>query len=709
MMRGAVVEPDGRPVVGRLVSNGVESVVTGPDGSWQLSDVGQPFVWVHRGGGFDCDDWYRPIGDEPLVFRLHPSNRTRTRFAHVTDLHVDVSTGVFDLRQGDCTAERLRAVFSELADGFGCDFVLATGDLTNRGTLDDLAEFRAALIDSPVPVFFMPGNHDHYGGYFETADPVPDPVTAEPSSRPSGWRYEAQLGPRWWSMSEAGLRIVAIDWHSWHLDEDADVQRVWLASDLRHAPAGTAVLILSHDLMSRDFYEYLAEVAPHVRIVGSLSGHWHTARSGRIDGELHLNTGNPMFGSWDWSPPHARVLEFDGSRLSVRTRALAVEPEHRSATFVSAPVADGAVPTDRVRWRSALDGVAHLGGPVVAESDRGRLVVAGWRDEDHSNGGVSAISTADGAVLWSARLDGAVVGRVDVTGGDVTAVTIDGRVAMFDLATGAQRWSRRLDSSRGLWVCSKPLVAGGAVVVGSGPLLAGLDRRDGRELWRRTDIGSHEMYPNYGDGLVADRNVILGMPSIEPSIHAVDAATGETAWTLTATTGGGSPAGSLTYGSDRRAYGLSHRPELFCIDASTGEELFRVDVGGRYTWAAPLVIDATVLVMSADAWLFGFDAMDGSELWRVQVPAAAAPGFAPYRGPGQSSITSPVRACEGGEVQSFVASTDGSVWSISPATGVVDRLVRLPAAVTAGIAVSGDSLIVPTADGSLWCVDATSR
>jgi outer membrane protein assembly factor BamB len=240
-------------------------------------------------------------------------------------------------------------------------------------------------------------------------------------------------------------------------------------------------------------------------------------------------------------------------------------------------------------------------------------------------------------------------------------------------------------------------------------LIAGLDRRDGRELWRRTDIGSHEMYPNYGDGLVVDQQVILGMPSIEPSIHALDAATGETVWSLTATTGGGSPAGSLTFGPGRSAYGLSHRPELFCIDTSTGEERFRVAVEGRYTWAAPLVSDGTVVVMSADALLFGFDADDGSELWRVEVPAAAAPGFAPYRGRGPSSITSPVQACEGGEIRCFAASTDGSVWSISPGTGAVDRLVQLPAAVTAAIAASGGVLIVPTADGSLWCVDTMSR
>ncbi len=703
-MQGVVIDQDGAPIAGRAVSNGLDVTVTDSHGRWDLpvgawSGSELPFVWVHRGDGFDCRDWFRMPGEGPTTFRMQPVPGARTRFGHITDLHVDASSGAFGLNEGDCTADRLVAVLTELRDRFGCDAVLATGDLTNRGADEDFVELRRALDRSPLPIFHMPGNHDHYGDYFE-----PKAEDSAAPAGPSGRRYEAHLGPRWWSMTEGGMRIVAIDWHSWHHEDDADVQRAWLAADLASARSGTPVLILSHDLMATDFYEHLASVAPHVTIVGSLSGHWHTARAGRAghgNGELHLNTGNPMFGSWDWSPPHARILEFHGSQLSVETRALGVEPQHRTATFRSAPVSGAAEPTERVRWRLRLEGVAHLGGPVMAASEEQPRCVATWRDEDRLIGGVTAVDTA-GTAVWSARLAGSVLGRAAVAGSDVAAVAIDGQVVVHDLSTGTRRWSVALESGRGLWMSSAPLLTDDVVVVGSGPVFSGLDRHDGHVRWRRTDLGSHEMYPSYGDGLVDTTRVILGMPSVEPSLYALDASTGETVWASSSNSGGGSPAGSLALGEGGRIYGLSHRPELFCVDAADGTERFRVAVDGHYTWAAPLVTDAGVLVMTADARLVCFDVDDGTELWRVDVPAQATHGFAPYRGWGRSSITGPVAGDDG---RCHVATTDGAVWSIESGSGALQLLAQLPSAVTAGIVRSGDQLLVPTADGSLWSLD----
>ena len=476
MTHGQVVDRSGRPVAGRLVSNGVAATLSGTDGRWDLPECDQPFVWVHRGGGLDCTDWYHRADEERVVFRMTASAGPRHRFGHLTDLHVDASTGAFGLGAGDCTAERLLDVVAELRDHFGCDAVLATGDLTNRGTLDDFVELRRALDRSPLPVFLIPGNHDHYGDQFEPDGP---PATG----LHTGWRYEAQLGPRWWSATEAGLRIVAIDWHSWFHGGDADVQRDWLAADLALAEPGTTVLVLSHDLMPRDFFDHLALVAGHVSIAGSLSGHWHTARAEIFGDEVHLNTGNPMFGSWDWSPPHVRVLDLDGGRavgdrLRVTTRALQVESAHRAATFSAAPVA--VTVGEPVRWRATLPGVCHLGGPVAAGATAaGGLVAVSWRDEDRLVGGVSLFGAADGASRWETRLDGAVLARVAVAGDDLAAVTIDGQVAVVDLMSGERRWSSRLDARRGLWICARPLVTADAVVVGSGHLHAGLARADG--------------------------------------------------------------------------------------------------------------------------------------------------------------------------------------------------------------------------------------
>ncbi len=494
---------------------------------------------------------------------------------------------------------------------------------------------------------------------------------------------------------------MAIDWHTWIHGVDDDVQRSWLTADLECAEPGTSVLVLSHDLMSHEFFEQLAVAAPHVEIVGSLSGHWHTARSARVGTQIHVNTGNPMFGSWDWSPPHCRVIEFDGDALNMRTCALGVDEANRSATFAAKHAAMSADSATTVRWRAELAGVTHHGGPSLATGLDGiPLVVAGWRDEDRSVGGITAIRLDDGAEAWTSDSEAGLIAPVTVSGDVVASVTIDGHVALLNSCTGASRWSATLTGHRGLWVCARPLITDEAVVVGSGPAFAGFDLADGRRLWHRADLGNPEMYPNYGDGLVLGSSAIMGMPSVEPSLFRFDAATGETVW-ATGDATGSSPAGSLAWGDPDRVYGLSHAPELFCVDAATGNELFRVAIERQYTWAAPLVTQFGVVANMGDGFVACFDADDGSEIWRRLLPAAASPAFAPYRQRGPSSMTSPVRA---GTDACVVASTDGSVWVIDLASGGVERLALLPAAVTANLAVFDGSVIAPTADGSLWCL-----
>ncbi len=82
---------------------------------------------------------------------------------------------------------------------------------------------------------------------------------------------------------------------------------------------------------------------------------------------------------------------------------------------------------------------------------------------------------------------------VAIQGGLLYLATLDGRVLTWTAATGLLRWETRVlprDGSRGV-LQGPPLVAGDVVIVGSSiaqpgqrGLLAGLDARTGRELWR---------------------------------------------------------------------------------------------------------------------------------------------------------------------------------------------------------------------------------
>jgi len=696
MVAGSVLAPDGSGARGVVVSNGVDVELTDEAGRWELPDAGQPFVWVHRGGLVDCADWYLPTESADPVFRLVDAP-ARTRFAQITDLHLDSGSGG---PAGDgsveCKTATLEAVFRELAGDLDREFVVATGDLTNRGVLTDYDEVAAALATSPIPVYVIPGNHDHYGAFFEP-EPIVGPDGEHPP--PSGWWYERNFGPRWFSFTEGGMHVVVVDWHSWDQNVDADLQSAWLRADLAVASPGSQVLVLSHDLMHKSFFEMIAESAPHVNLVGSLSGHWHTVRSSRVGGALHLNTGNAMFGSWDWSPPHTRLLELSGDEIKVETVALGVQPDSRHLSFSTRDRSDASetLPAG-VEWRVRLPGVNHLGGPTVVSNGGGSTCAVGWRDEDRIAGGVTAVDIESGAVVWTVELGAPLLAGTAVAGPDVVGSTIDGRISLLAGTSGRELWSANLHDRQGLWLSARPTVAAGVVIAGSGKSFGGFSVADGDPVWHRDDLGSGEMYPSYGHAAAAGDVVYAGFPFAEPSLFALDAKTGQTIWSG-GRNHGGSPAGSLVVNGNR-IYGLTHEPELFCVDTRNGAGQFRVPIDGRYTWASPVIVDGGVIVVSGDGRVSCLDAVDGRIRWAVHLPAEESMAFAPYAGRRVSSITSPV--ADRGRV--VTATTDGSIWTIEPSGGEFDRIARLPAPIVSGIALAGRQIMATTADGSLWSV-----
>ena len=696
MVAGSVLAPDGTGASGVAVSNGVDVAFTDETGRWELPASDQPFVWVHRGPMVDCANWYLPADSPDPIFRLVEAP-DRARFAQITDLHLDSGAGG---PAGDgsveCKTATLDAVFNELAHDLDREFVVATGDLTNRGVLSDYDEVAAALSKSPIPVYVIPGNHDHYGAFFEP-DPILGPDGENPP--PSGWWYERNFGPRWFSFTEGGMHVVAVDWHSWDQDVDADLQAAWLRADLAAAPEGSKVLVLSHDLMHKSFFEMIADSAPHVTLVGSLSGHWHTVRSSRVDGALHLNTGNAMFGSWDWSPPHTRLLELKGDELTVETVSLGVDAASRRLSFSSrsGSVSPESLPRG-VDWRVRLPGVNHLGGPAVIAHGSGTSCVVGWRDEDRIVGGVTAVGVESGVVEWTTELGSPLLAGVAIAGPDVIGATIDGRMSLLAGTSGRELWSAQLQDRQGLWLSARPTVAAGVVMAGSGKAFGGISVADGAQLWSRDDLGSGEMYPSYGHAVAADGMFYVGFPFTEPSLFALDANTGETIW-AGGRNHGGSPAGSLAIDGNR-VYGLTHDPELFSVDTRNGAEQFRVPVDGRYTWASPVIVDNRVIVVSGDGRVTCLDAADGERRWVARLPGDESMAFAPYAGRRVSSITPPV--VDSSRV--ITATTDGSIWSIAVSSGEVERIVKLPAPIVSGVAVSHGRILATTADGSLWSV-----
>ena len=296
-------------------------------------------------------------------------------------------------------------------------------------------------------------------------------------------------------------------------------------------------------------------------------------------------------------------------------------------------------------WRTSA--VAASSRPCLARD----VVVAAGTDRL-----VSAVSRADGKVLWSRSLG--VFGESELSptlvGADLIAVrTVSGEVVALELATGAVRWRRAvalppLDADP--WTAS-PVGAPAGVVVREGARgLVLLGARDGATVWTaqtRTDPlgapavsgelvalacgrsiegfaladGKARWAPRLG-GLTITAVAPVGAAGFAVALEPDDVAridkVGNVAWTSRGVTG------------SRPSATLSGDAQTTLVGTSSGE-IVALDVQGKPAWRArtgferPLrwvrEVDADYLLGGDEAALYAFDGK-GQVLW--QHPCAGA-------------------------------------------------------------------------------------
>lgn len=726
MVRGAVRSVGGTPLGGVAVSDGEAVAVTDGDGRYELPGGATPFVWVHRGTGWDAERWFARLDgltqdtDAEVDFQLTPVDQpVPFTFAQLTDLHVSavpepaalpLPDGVYGVDGEGKVVDRpltrpddlVHAIHEVLAGADGpVRFAVATGDLTDHGTASEFALLQEALGRAPLPVHVLPGNHDHYGHDHEP-DPGDAPVDSHGMGAGTTHRYERHVGPRWWSLTHGGLRLVALDWFSHRLGLDADRQERWLAADLAVAPPGTPVLLLTHDQMGRELFERAVAAAPHVRLVGSLTGHWHTSRVVRVDGQLHVNTGNATFGSFDWAPAHGRLYRWDGDDLEIRSVTVRGGERLRGATFVGRAEPH---PVAGATWSVALPGTAHLGAPALVDGPGDPTAVVPWSDDDRAAGGVVAHDVATGALRWAAALGAPVRAGVTVApdGATVVAVTVNGGVAVLDAATGALRWRRQVGDPLRMWVHAAPVVADGLVVVGEVRTYAALDLADGSVRWSRDDLGRPENYLNASTGVVVDGVLVTAFPFDERR-HTVglDLATGADVWVGDDVRLRSPTTPFVLDPADGQVVVGRLGSRVDKLDPTTGAVRWKARLGAAFCSGRPVVVDGAVFVTTGRGTVHRLDAATGAEMWRVELPGDALLAMGPYRRAGQATPAGPALGAPG----LYQGAGDGRVHRLDPATGAATVIADVGAPVTvpplvADRADGGSDVLVATTDGWL--------
>ncbi len=423
------VADSGEPGVARVaVSDGRKVVLTDAEGRYRLETAGTPeLVWVcvprdqRPSGAFWRIAESAAPADFGLVAQPQPDDFV---FIQITDTHVG---------RGDLVKK-----FAEQVGRYPvpCAFVVNTGDLV--GGVDVVApdkalpqydRYREAAAAFPVPLFNLPGNHEH------VAINVADADKADP--RYGKGLYRQVFGPTYYSWDWAGVHFLALDGTRVPYKEALGAEQLaWLAADLQAQPEAKPVVLFCHQaLYSIADAKELAGVLRGRKVLGAFCGHLHkTFTVEQPDYPVFMS--GAMSGSW-WSGPNIdgtpqgfRLVQLKGGELKTvyagRESACPVSVIAPVATSVKSGVLDVAVAVVDF-GRPADVSASYEGQPVALSASSREALWTVWR------GSLDTRGAADGARVLKicAKAGG------EVCTNEIRYLVVNGRDEAFSAAAPA--------------------------------------------------------------------------------------------------------------------------------------------------------------------------------------------------------------------------------------------------------------------------------
>ena len=222
-----------------------------------------------------------------------PSTATPEFFVQLSDPHI-VAKGRLLMGEVDTATFLNRAVTQIVAMDQAPSHVLITGDLVERGGLDEYAHLRELLAPLTCPVLLMPGNHDAVPHLREAfADHRYLACTAHDPSLEGFALFEASLGSR---------RLLALDTVVPGQPHGSlcPARLAWLRAQLEAAPGTPTIVAMHHppfttgirhmdDMGLREGADELeALISQHPQVERILCGHLHRPITRRFGGTVAM-------------------------------------------------------------------------------------------------------------------------------------------------------------------------------------------------------------------------------------------------------------------------------------------------------------------------------------------------------------------------------------------------------------------------------------
>jgi outer membrane protein assembly factor BamB/predicted MPP superfamily phosphohydrolase len=571
-------------------------------------------------------------------------------FVQITDTHVVVEGDRFT--SGKMLAEDIHQLSQEASP----DFIVASGDLTNRGTLQELRSYREAIQTIQTPVFSLFGGHD--GNEERRTGEAGTTFTLN---------YERILGPTYYSFDRGGRHFVLYpnEEHFFSL-EDQRRKACWFWTDLTLQPEQREIVVVVHIPPPVTFLEQLSRYP--VTLV--LYGHWHSSKVFSYGKITVAATPSLCFGGIDTTPRGYRRVVFreDGRQIELRTLTRSGAPSPSEDPPGTISLGEESL---RPLWRQRLPVRLHRAAPLHIG---GQLLLNLGDEESRGRAGVCCVEARTGEIGWYTPTDASIKNRVTGVEGRCAAVSITGRVYVFDTASGNLLWQADLPGFPERWVYTSPVIGDQTVYAGAKSGYAAYDLETGERRWHRP-LEDNDTWSCYASPRVDGDLLIVLIP--RRGLLALNRRDGTVVWEHKLAVeyyypspviagevlvSGGDPAhlaviqphsGEVVWhrpvlSSDyvtglvvhsNRIYVTTPDGEAQCYDLASGQRYWRFQTGEdildmipyrrgiRSILAAPVVFRDRVIVCGCDGWLYVLNAVSGECESRASFssPITAAP------------------------------------------------------------------------------------
>jgi len=528
------------------------------------------------------------------------------RFAFICDSHTGYGPGNRNL-------VKAAALLKTLAPAF----VIAGGDLTERGLREEYAIFDEAL--KPVkPVFEVPGNHD------------------------TRWKgtpvFRNLYGSAYRSFDYGGYHFVLLD-TSVEGQPDAVLSRAqlsWLEQDLARIDPETPVMVFSHHPLGQGAVE---NEAAALALLGRrstacyVSGHGHIALVTSVGSVPSVQDAGVLEGSM-------LLFEVKGGTVALSSVELdtgLIKPvtSFTGAAFPDPLVARASVQGDRilvsVNARPGERVAVKIGGGQWFDAGQGatfaKVPSEGLEPGVHH---VRVETRRDGRVTRSASTEVTIAGgvavpawQVDLGDSVLWPVASDDRTMYIsgesgflyavEKTTGRVSWKAHLGSAPS----GGPALAGNLILCPtSRGYLVALEKQSGTFTWATTGPEAP-----YGTPVVSGSRVFIPCGS---TVMALDSATGNRLWTYDT----GAQTGTTLTAAGGRIFAGAYDGRLLCLSES-GTLVWQQTVESSFYYApvfSPPVVAGGLVAVTTPLYtkgtghtLHAFRVADGAKAWSMNV------------------------------------------------------------------------------------------